>query len=713
MSNVTRHALRVYAALSELKGNERDVLDALLPFFDPILTLMNGKIFNPHVFAAGVRRLYRWRFTGDVAEAFIPRLERKGILHRQASTQGGAVWGVRFTPEVSEPSATIVGAFEQIIDEFEKFPPRVTDLLSYQRTRDELEDILIRFLVSMDSYGEGAYMPELGDLEPGGQARELVALLPEGGRPLEANDRYMCARFIQHLMRAKPEFGTHLARLSSIALLTEVVEDFMKPTDVEHHVDLTIALDAPIALDFLGCSGKAFQEDIQAIVKALQSIGVKFIVFPNSCVEMQRNLKSMLSLPPEQRRGYTHNALIKREVSLDYVTAVANGPERALESAGITVRPISLESYRHAHRYFTAEQYEDFFASVTWGNLVAAREHDATCLALVMRLREAQHSSDLFKCRYVMVTRNSTFVRQARRYCLQSRMINEVQEGPIMFQRELATMAWLRTGLGAEEAIPRGHLITACDRVLQMRPEVRNALASQLAKITPERLEQLNLLMQDARSVQKLADQTLNDERAVTADNADHLLQVMREATAEELKEKHQAELDLERDAAQAAKDAADAKITLLSEQLEQMKRDQKAVEDRIEDQLLSIVSGFNTRAARFEWGTLALLILIGFVGCFNFFTHVLDGVFIWNLVAMVIGALGAVRLILAILEKPMPGLKSLITVIAKRYLPKEAARRAIDWSIVERRISLRNSRLVLADRSTDLPTTVDAPSIS
>jgi hypothetical protein len=116
-----------------------------------------------------------------------------------------------------------------------------------------------------------------------------------------------------------------------------------------------------------------------------------------------------------------------------------------------------------------------------------------------MRLREGKQNSDVFKTRFAMVTRNGTFVGHARNYCLQSRMIN--QEGPIIHARDLATTAWLRTGLGADETIPRGHLIATCDRVLQVKPEVRNALAAQLALVTPERLEQLDLLMQDSRSV--------------------------------------------------------------------------------------------------------------------------------------------------------------------------------------------------------------------
>jgi hypothetical protein len=73
----------LYAALNELRGNETDVLDALTPFFEPILDVMNGKVFDPYTFSAGVRRLYRWRFTGDIASTLIPRFERKGILKKK------------------------------------------------------------------------------------------------------------------------------------------------------------------------------------------------------------------------------------------------------------------------------------------------------------------------------------------------------------------------------------------------------------------------------------------------------------------------------------------------------------------------------------------------------------------------------------------------------------------------------------------------------
>jgi hypothetical protein len=55
MAAVTRHTLRVYAALAELSGNNENILDALIPFFEPILEVMHGKVFDPRLFATGVQ----------------------------------------------------------------------------------------------------------------------------------------------------------------------------------------------------------------------------------------------------------------------------------------------------------------------------------------------------------------------------------------------------------------------------------------------------------------------------------------------------------------------------------------------------------------------------------------------------------------------------------------------------------------------------------
>lgn len=693
MSTVTRHALRVYAALTELKGQDADVLDALIPFFEPVLTLMNGKIFDPYVFSAGIRKLYGWRFTGDIAGQFIPRLERKGLLRKSAQARTGSIWVVEYKQlEKAETTSSIVVALEKIIDDFSNFPPRVTDLLTYHRSREELKDILIRFLVSMDTNG-GAYTPELGDLDPNAEAREILIQLEEGGRPLSSEDRYMAARFVDHIVKNKPEHVPYLSRLASIALLTEVVEDFLRPTHPEVRVNLTIVLDAPLALDLLGCSGKALQDDISAIVDALKKIGVIFIVFPNSCMEIQHNLRSMLALPPERRHGYTHNALVKREIAQDFVMAVANNPERALENIGIQVRQITINSYPGSHKFFTTEQYDDFYSSISWGNDVSAKEHDATCTALIMRLREGKQSSDVFKCRYIMVTRNSTFVQRSRKYCLQSRMVQGNQEGPVIHQRELATIAWLRTGLGGSEAVPRSHLVATCDRILQVRPEVKNALAMQLAKLTPERLSQFNLLMQDAKSVQRLADETLNNEAIVTSENAERLLQVMREATAEELKAVHEQRLTEERAEAAKLHKLSEAEISSLSEQLEEARQREASAKERTDRQVDLVIQEINRTAFYIEAFFVITLLVLAALGGVNHFTEIVKDSHFWNVISLLAAALGVIRLIFALLERPMPGLASILNRLSKSMIRRRLRALGLDDYLAFEDITIKAGR--------------------
>ncbi len=279
MSSVTRRALRVYSALAELRGNNADILDALVPFFEPILEVMNGKIFDPALFAVGVRRLYRWRFTKDIAEQFIPRLQRRGYLQRTGDTRGAA-YVVKYTPpdEAVLQSDPISDALKKIINEFESFPPRITDLLNYHRTRDELTDILIRFLVEIDAY-RAAFASGLENIQLEQASQSLAAKIEEGESQLGPDDRYMCARFVKHIAKERSEFVPYLAKLASIGLLTEVVVDFVKPVQPTTKVDLTIAVDAPWRSTILDVPGKHYRTTLKAFSMRCEKSAVLLLCF--------------------------------------------------------------------------------------------------------------------------------------------------------------------------------------------------------------------------------------------------------------------------------------------------------------------------------------------------------------------------------------------------------------------------------------------------
>lgn len=688
MTILTQHALRVYSSLTALKGGEGDVLDSIIPFFEPILQVMNGKVFEPKLLALGVRRMYGWHFTREVAEQFIPRLQKKGILTKHSDGRDSTY--IVSAPTLSLPDDTddIKTVFDTIISEFASFPPIITDLLNYTKDRDELADILIRFLVASHGFGQVNGSGE-GAKEP---TNDLLNSLPEGGRPLNENDRYMAARFIEHITEVKPEYEPYLSRLASIGLLSEVVDDFVRPTTQQQNSDLTIILDAPLALDYLGLSGTALQADIRSVLDALRNIGCSVSVFPTTCEEMSRNLKAMLSLSPEARHGYTHGAMLKGEVRPDYVNAVAANPETALENAGISVRHISLQQYPNTHKHFTDEMMADFLATIQWGADLKPREHDAECLALLMRLREGRHSSDLFKCRYVFATRNPTFVRRSRSYCLQSHLLYDTQEGPIVHQRELATVAWLRTGLGASEAIPRQHLVASCNRLLQINPEVAKSVRDTLREFQPDTVEQFQLLLLDHRSVRKLADATLNDEKVVTGDNAAHLLDLMRNATAEEVRAEYEQKQAEDRKKHRASQRASRMKfeqeiaererhINALEAEKNRLEAAQELEQNQRREAINLLVDHVNSRRRAFDIAVGMIVLIVGIALVINLFVDYIEAYSPWGgYLLAAVGVFGIFQSLSEFFDRPVWTARKLSSIVTRLLIRREVSRRGLVW---------------------------------
>lgn len=690
-------------ALAELRHSKGDVLDALIPFFEPILGVLSGKIFDPRQLSTGVGKIYNWRFTADVAEQFIPRLVQKGYLRREGrGVDAFYVVTYEKNRESNSNENDLSNLLNDVIDRFVTYAPVVTDLLHYEKTREQLTDILVRFLLAIGAFGDGA-LAEARQIASSGPlfSDDLFAQLPEGGEPLEREDRYIAARFVVEMCKEDPQYVDRFRRIASVGLLTEVVEDFIRPTTVPEHTELTIVLDAPLALDYLGLSGRALKDDVRVVLNPLRSIGCRFVVFPTTCDEMKRNLDSMLALPPQNRHGFTHRAMVRGEIEADYVTSVARNPEKALEHSGIDVKFIDLSMYPNSERFFTKEQYEDFLTCVTWVQDLAPREHDATCLALLMRLRGGQNSTDLFQSRYVFVTRNQAFSRELRKYCIQSRLVGDRHEGPVIHHRELATVAWLRTGLDAEENIPKASLLAACERVLGIRKEVTAAVAERLKKLdSREKLEQFEFMLLDQRSVQKLADTTLNDENVVSDANAEKLLEVMRRATVEEEKAKFdtalrekdatyrraQRELAQQRDAVAAtAREQVrerDEQIGAVTKELEQTNQKLQSFERRRAESLRAAVGVVDKKIWWIDAILTGSFVVCGGVAVSIVVVDLVSGnALSWGVVRIIpsfLGILGVVYLVLDILQKPKPGLGNILNVIAPRFIQSELARRGL-----------------------------------
>jgi len=543
--NLSRQTLRVYAAISSLREHSNDdVLDALLPFLVPLISVFRGRKFVPQMLVLGVKRTYGWTITDGIANAFRERLCAKGLLTQSGQGQQAA-WICTPPENHNRPPDDDVDHGAQLslaAREFSQFCVEKGDLFAIAKSSEELEDILIRFLVSLDAFSKETIIAEVQNFQRNDPGLAPLEELPEGSSALGSNDKYLCARFIKHLYDQNLPSLDFLGSLASVGLLTELIQDFLKPSHLASHCNLTIFLDAPIAMELVGLEGKAAREAAELVFSSLKSIGCQFAILPTSCKEITRVLSGLEKTHPSERFGPIHSAFLSGEVVPDFIHLVMLDPESALKKLGISVRPVSLDDYPNQHRYFPGDLYNDFVPEIRWHS-DSARLHDAECLTITMRLREGVSNRDPLANKILFVTSNHRFALQARKYCIAKNLIRPEHCGPVIHQADLATAGWLRTGFGASKNIPRSHLVNVCGQILNVKKEFPQRAREIIRNSDENKLRQFDLLMQDQRAVTRLMDRAHSNEDFFADATAEKLLNDLLRATTEEQEKEHQTKI--------------------------------------------------------------------------------------------------------------------------------------------------------------------------
>ncbi len=390
---------------------------------------------------------------------------------------------------------------------------------------------------------------------------------------LSDDEIYLCARFIDYSIRQDEEVAKTLYSIASIGLLTEVVQDFLRPTSAVAKSNLVVYLDAPLAMELIGVSGQAAHENIVPIVTGLKEIGVSFRIFSTSIDEISRNLEAVLSSP--NRTGPTARALGQGSVLEEYVQRVARNPASALKEYDVHVAHRTLDQFPNEIVFFDDERYKDLYNGLTFHHMnPTAREHDATIATHILRMRKDHFASDIFQSKFVLVTGNGVFAQQSRRACIRLEAISTNSIPPVVHRRVLATAAWLRTGLSSDfDKIPRHHLMASCERVLALRPSVVKAVKRFAENLDESKAKQLNILLAQDRSSQMLMDKTLGVSAVVSAENVDDLFEEM---LSPYLADKQQ-EFD---EKIQEAKEEGNRKISFQREKVKEAQKEAKQVED-------------------------------------------------------------------------------------------------------------------------------------
>ena len=693
---LTQRALRVFAVLESYRAGSADILDALLPFFEPILAELPGQTLNPSEFANRVSEAYRWHFTADIVEELIPRFAAKKWVQKIPGTE--AAYRITY----DNPSGlavlptndiAITQTLATLTEEFAEFIKKISPLTNFVFETNTLADILVEWLISIDAYTEDVLRQKaLQITKIEGQIG--LAVIVNDSSNLSSEEKYLCARFVKSLFEKKSPYIADLCKLASIGLLTEVIQDFHKPTTQINKTNLIAYLDAPVAMDLLGVSGKEAGANIRPIVQKLQEIGGTVRIFRASVDELQGALDAVLRRTPTERTGETAGAIRRNEVLEAFVRQVARDPGSFLQEHGVAIVERKLDQFPSEHQYFDQSAYDDFFSKLTWHHEMPRREHDATIVAHVMRMRKGIQSRDVFQTRHLLVTRNALLCESAKQFSIAKGLNGRTSIGPAIHQRQLATAIWLRTGLSdVQKDIPRRYLLAACERVLELKRNVVDQVRIISRTLTPEKAQQLDLLLTQDRSTQLLMDKTLGSSNVVNSNNIEPLIDEMKRSLTESIQSEAATSISVaQKDAAKQVRRANERRKLLEQENvaLTQSLAQRQAEDAHIIDALLDEVN------AEMGWRRLIIWIVaagvVGLVAILPLLSDQLSNVakFICLVIA---GLIAAIFAYLQISDRPV-GIETKITKWGRARLTQLAALRGIHSKLDKVQIEQRGKLL-------------------
>ena len=698
---LTQRALRVFAVLEHYRAGSPDILDALLPFFEPILAEFKGQTLDQEAFALRVRESYRWNFTADIVEELIPRFQNRGWVREIAHIDNLPAYQVLYDNPIAAPAGANEIKISELLlsaaQEFKAFIDKISPLTSVAKPVNELADTLIEWLVSIDAYSEEVLRQHAikrtyvdGKL---GIAVDLADL-----SSLESEERYLCARFVKYLFDQKSPIIGDLCKLASVGLLTEVIQDFQKPVTQVKRTNLNVYLDAPVALDLLGVSGRAAAANIRPIIAKLQQIGASVRIFRISVDELQHALDAVLKRSPPERTGPTADAMRRNQVAEAYVRQIATDPDSALAELKVGIVQRTLDQFPNEHEYFTREHYEQLFSKMTWHFEMPRREHDTSVIAHIMRMRGATQTRDLFQSKHLLITRNGALAQLARKFAVDQGLISSHAIGPAIHQRQLATAAWLRTGLSdTGDDVPKTYLLAACERVLELKKGIVDQVRITARNLTPEIQEQLELLLTQDRSVQMLMDKTLGVSSVVSSTNIESLVDSMRSTLTEEVRKDSERTLTAaKREAAAKVREAhgarrsAEKQAADLDNKLNTIGAEDRAIVGRL---LSDVNRDIRRHRTRLKAGAGLAAILIG---ALPFLTDSMSGM--WRLLVFLLGgAIGATLAFLQLLDRPT-GLDAAVDKFAMRRLNTIATRRGISAKLARCETEYRDGQFRYID---------------
>lgn len=559
------YALMAQNVFSSKSGS--DFFSGLLPFYEPFIQDNDGKIFDKTIFSRYSDEILRLPITDDIVELLATRMQGYGWLVPIKSNDTARVLTCTFDGSLlSElPAADVdkeLSSLRAKLWAFLKKQRVATGIFSDQSIDDDILHFLAGQLTSRRDWSD-------------------LTLIDQNRNAKE----YWIAKFCSHASLHDPNAFSTLQAVGGVALLAEALLEARTPTlPVPTKKPLTVFLDGPLLMQHMGLSGASGKSNIDYVLQKLTAAGASVCCFRHACEEIRDVLFAMLNTDLRSRHGLTWEAVKRKELTEGYVRDVLNRVEYYVKAhTKVKVLPQRLTQLTSSRKYCDDDIVEQLAEKMT-AQAEAGRARDAESLAIVMRRRAGKETSNVFDSEFLFLTGNAVIVGRSNDVLRYNELLGKDRTliGPAIHHRALSGLLFANSGIEEKKEISRREILSACARVLIVRPKILSGLNAELSRLgDPKRASQVEAMLTQPRATEILMDKTVGAGRTISRDDVEEVIQEMRQSTAEDVKmeydsreqklvEEHQSEITrIDADLKRTNEELVSVKAT--AQRLEQM----------------------------------------------------------------------------------------------------------------------------------------------
>jgi hypothetical protein len=580
-------SLLAFSVIAESFSSTGDILQGLVPLFEPIAYDFAGTRFGAADFAKELKRRYDFEIPLAVAEDWAKRLESAGFLENVSGVKGVADYRYKVLENTSLNLST--EQIDQLIEDLKTFVLNNAAGVKFEDSIDITQEFykrLVRIESLVQLHGNEAQRTK---------APTPATLTLSKKQQTDTSDHdeednasfhldFLFASFIDTLSKRNDGSLQLLAQISGGAMLAEVVLSFQDPPKRgESLASVDFYLDAPLVMDLLGFD-KQREKYAKEMYGILKKEGAQLWIFDHGVDEVDRAIHARIS----EQNGWQRPMNAGERI---LITSMKGRVPHALDSLGIKIMRFQGDAFERSLAYFSKDQEDLLFSQLNFHTNEIARSADARSLANIERLRRNRRipiGSPLLRAGPVLVTRNTALASIARRFMknlsatsVGSLSNTNVEADICILDGYLAGLLWITVG-GSAKQLPYSQLVANCATAISPKRGVITKAIKLLSSIDLNQAVAFEAIMQDERAEHYMMELTLCDSSLVTDGNIVEIYEKIRQSVGKETEERLTAEFNkkLEEQSKEHASTLAriseerDEDIKKVMAQLEKLKSD-------------------------------------------------------------------------------------------------------------------------------------------